>query len=119
RSLLNGHAIEIAEPSEFKDRPLDITYILDQLQKANQSDSRFKKRLNLQQVGVFGQSLGGYTALALAGAKINFEQLKQDCQPAALQNTWNMSLLLQCRALELSISKSEKDYNLRDERVKA
>ncbi|MEH2372646.1 alpha/beta hydrolase [Nostoc sp.] len=119
RSLLNGHAIEIAEPSEFKDRPLDVTYILNQLEKANQSDSRFKKRLNLQQVGVFGQSLGGYTALALAGAKINFEQLKQDCQPAALQNTWNMSLLLQCRALELSISKSGKDYNLRDERVKA
>ncbi|MEH2232227.1 MAG: alpha/beta hydrolase [Nostoc sp.] len=119
RSLLNGHAIEVAEPSEFQDRPMDITYILNQLQKGNQSDSRFKGRLNLQQVGVFGQSLGGYTALALAGAKINFEQLKQDCQPAALQNTWNMSLLLQCRALELSISKSGKDYNLRDERVKA
>jgi predicted dienelactone hydrolase len=119
RSLLNGRAIEVAEPSEFQDRPLDVTYILNQLEKGKQSDSRFKGRLNLQQVGVFGQSLGGYTALALAGAKINFEQLKQDCQPAALQNTWNMSLLLQCRALELSISKSDKDYNLRDERVKA
>ncbi|MEH2312705.1 MAG: alpha/beta hydrolase [Nostoc sp.] len=118
-SLLNGRANDVAEPSEFKDRPLDITYILNQLEKGNQSDSRFKGRLNLQQVGVFGQSLGGYTALALAGAKINFEQLKKDCQPAALQNTWNMSLLLQCRALELNISKSAKDYNLRDERVKA
>ncbi|MBN3899571.1 MAG: alpha/beta hydrolase [Nostoc sp. NOS(2021)] len=118
-SLLNGHASEIAEPGEFKDRPLDVTYILNQLEKDNQSDSTFKGRLNLQQVGVFGQSLGGYTALALAGAKINFDQLKQDCQPAALQNTWNMSLLLQCRALELSNSKSGKDYNLRDERVKA
>ncbi|MEH2405055.1 alpha/beta hydrolase [Nostoc sp.] len=118
-SLLNGRANDVAQPSEFKDRPLDITYILNQLEKGNQSDSRFKGRLNLQQVGVFGQSLGGYTALALAGAKINFEQLKKDCQPAALQNTWNMSLLLQCRALELNISKSAKDYNLRDERVKA
>ncbi|MEH2015461.1 alpha/beta hydrolase [Nostoc sp.] len=118
-SLLNGRVNDVAEPSEFKDRPLDVTYILNQLEKGNQSDSRFKGRLNLQQVGVFGQSLGGYTALALAGAKINFEQLKKDCQPAALQNTWNMSLLLQCRALELNISKSAKDYNLRDERVKA
>lgn len=118
-SLLNKRAIEVAEPSEFKDRPLDVTYILNQLEKGNQSDSRFKGRLNLQQVGVFGQSLGGYTALALAGAKINFEQLKQDCQPAALQNTWNMSLLLQCRTLELRIGKSDEDYNLRDERVKA
>ncbi|MHC0062069.1 alpha/beta hydrolase [Nostoc sp. UIC 10890] len=119
RSLLNGRAVEVAEPSEFQDRPMDVTYILNQLEKGNQSDSRFKGRLNLQQVGVLGQSLGGYTALALAGAKINFKQLKQDCEPAALQNTWNMSLLLQCRALELSISKSGKDYNLRDERVKA
>ncbi|MEH2122338.1 alpha/beta hydrolase [Nostoc sp.] len=118
-SLLNGRANDVAEPSEFKDRPLDVTYILNQLEKGNQSDSRFKGRLNLQKVGVFGQSLGGYTALTLAGAKINFEQLKQDCQPAVLQNTWNMSLLLQCRALELNISKSAKDYNLRDERVKA
>ncbi|MEH2326054.1 MAG: alpha/beta hydrolase [Nostoc sp.] len=118
-SLLNGHANEIAEPGEFKDRPMDITYILNQLEKDNQSDSRFKGRLNLQQVGVFGQSLGGYTALALAGAKINFEQLKLDCQPAALQNTWNMSLMLQCRALEIEHLLSSKNYNLRDERVKA
>ncbi len=119
RSPLNGRAIQVAKPNEFQDRPMDITYILNQLEKGNQSDSRFKGRLNLQQVGVFGQSLGGYTALALAGAKVNPEQLKQDCKPAALQNTWNMSLLLQCRALELSISKSGKNYNLRDERVKA
>jgi predicted dienelactone hydrolase len=119
RSRLNKPANEQAQANEFQDRPLDITYILNQLEKANRFDSRFKNRLNVQHVGVFGQSLGGYTALALAGAKINFGQLKQDCQPAALQKTWNMSLLLQCRALELSISKSGKDYNLRDQRVKA
>ncbi|MBD2519967.1 alpha/beta hydrolase [Nostoc sp. FACHB-973] len=119
RLLLNKHANDLAQPSEFEDRPLDITYVLNQLEKANQSDSRFKNRFNVQNVGVFGQSLGGYTALALAGAKINFEQLKQDCQLAGLEKTWNMSLLLQCRALELSINNSGKDYNLRDERVKA
>ncbi|MBD2679441.1 MULTISPECIES: alpha/beta hydrolase [Nostoc] len=119
RSLLNKHANDLAQPSEFKDRPLDVTYILNQLEKANQSDLRFKNRLNVQNVGVFGQSLGGYTALALAGAKINFEQLKQDCQLTGLKKTWNMSLLLQCRALELNINNFAKDYNLRDERVKA
>ncbi|MEH2067490.1 MAG: alpha/beta hydrolase [Nostoc sp.] len=119
RSLLNKHANELSQASEFKDRPLDITFILNQLEKANQSDSRFKNRLNVQDVGVFGQSLGGYTALALAGAKINFKQLKQDCQLARLEKTWNMSLLLQCRALELNINNSGKDYNLRDKRVKA
>ncbi|WP_017651358.1 alpha/beta hydrolase [Fortiea contorta] len=119
RSLLNKQAGEAAQPNEFRDRPLDVKYILDQLEKNNQSGSQFKGRLNLQQVGVFGQSLGGYTALALAGAKINFEQLQQDCQPQALQSTWNMSLLLQCRALTLDNNNPGQEDNLQDSRVKA
>jgi predicted dienelactone hydrolase len=118
QSLLNGRASEVAEPGEFKNRPLDVTYILNQLEKGNQSDSRFKGRLNLQQVGVFGQSLGGYTALALAGAKINFEQLKQDCKAETLVKTWNVSLLFQCGALKLN-NNSDKEYNLQDARIKA
>ncbi len=97
---------------------LDVKYILNELEKANQSDARFKGKLNLQQVGVFGQSLGGYTALALAGAEINFGKLQKDCQPEVLQDTWNMSLLLQCRALALNKGTGKK-LNLRDERVKA
>ncbi|MBW4642736.1 MAG: alpha/beta hydrolase [Goleter apudmare HA4340-LM2] len=109
---------DVAEPNEFQDRPLDVKYILDQLEKSNQSEPRLKGRFNLQQVGVFGQSLGGYTALALAGGQINFEQLTQNCQAQALRNTWNMSLLLQCRALALNSSKATQ-YNFRDERVKA
>ncbi|MBD2627193.1 alpha/beta hydrolase [Trichormus variabilis] len=118
QSLIKSKTSDLVEPEEFTDRPLDIKYILDQLETANQSDANFKGRLNLQQVGVFGQSFGGYTALALAGARINFEQLEKDCTPAGLRNTWNMSLMLQCRALELP-NKSEKEDNLRDERVKA
>lgn len=118
RSLLDGQSNEILAPGEFKDRPLDIKFILDQLQKVNKTDSRFKGKLNLQQVGVFGQSLGGYTALALAGAKINFEQLQKDCKPKALNKTWNISLLFQCQALTLN-HKSGEEYNLQDHRVKA
>ncbi|HLP90205.1 MAG TPA: alpha/beta hydrolase [Nostocaceae cyanobacterium] len=117
-SLISNHTGELAAPSEFIDRPLDIKFILDQLEKSNQIDSRFQNRLNLQQVGVFGQSFGGYTALALAGAKINFQQLAKDCQPQALEATWNMSLLLQCHALGVK-SNSGQEYNLQDERVKS
>jgi predicted dienelactone hydrolase len=73
KSLINGNSNQVTHPNEFKDRPLDIKYILDQLE----SDSQFQQRLNLQQVGVFGQSLGGYTALALAGAKLTFPNYKQ------------------------------------------
>jgi predicted dienelactone hydrolase len=86
---------------------LDIKFLLDELKRS------FGRRLNLQQVGVIGQSFGGYTALALAGAAINFEQLQKDCDPS--NDSLNLSLLLQCRALALPPSQ----YQLQDERIKA
>ncbi len=121
KSLLNARASEAALPKEFINRPLDIKFVLDELEKLNKTDSRFQKRLNLQQVGVFGQSFGGYTALALAGAKINLEKINKDCNPEVLKQTWNMSLLLQCRVRELQGKKSLERYRykLYDERVKA
>ena len=62
---------------EFINLPLDISYILNQLEIIN--PEKFQNQLNLEQVGVFGYSFGGSTALSLAGAKINFEQLEKDC----------------------------------------
>jgi hypothetical protein len=89
RELFSGLANEAGPPSEAVDRPLDVKYLLDQL------GATYQGRINLQQVGVMGQSFGGYTALALAGAEINFEQLQKDCP--VLNETLNLSLLLQCR----------------------
>jgi len=111
RSLLNGRARAVTPPREFINRPLDVSYLLDVLAQLDRADSSFA--LNLQQVGVVGHSYGGYTALALAGAKLNFDQLQQDCQN--LGETFNLSLLLQCRTLELP----RTQYNLRDKRIKA
>ncbi|MBD2493174.1 alpha/beta hydrolase [Nostoc sp. FACHB-280] len=116
-SKQQAQATELVTADEFQNRPLDIKYILNQLEKSNKLDARLQGKLNLQQVGVVGHSLGGYTALALAGAKINFAQLKQDCTTEALRQTWNMSLLFQCRALELP--HQSVNYNLQDNRVKA
>ncbi|MFL9453477.1 MULTISPECIES: alpha/beta hydrolase [Nostocales] len=113
QALLSGRANEVASPREFVDRPLDIKYLLDQLSSLSQSDGDFKGRLNLEQVGVVGQSFGGYTALVLAGAPINFDQLKKNC-PAS-PNAVNVSLLLQCLAINLP----PIAYNLSDSRVKA
>ncbi len=108
KALVNGTAKEVAEPVEFINRPLDITFMLNELQ-ANITLSQ----LNFQQVGVIGQSFGGYTALALAGAPINAEQLQMDCKD--LENTLNLSLLLQCRAEKLGAAQPP----LQDGRVKA
>ncbi len=114
QALIAGTAGEVSSPSEFVDRPLDIKYLLDELGRKQKSDPRYK-RLNVEQVGVLGQSFGGYTVFALAGATINFAQLQKDCNPQALDNTLNISFLLQCRAASLPAL----NYNLYDPRVKA
>ena len=119
QSLMNGSASEVAQPEEFINRPLDVKFVLDELEKLNKTDSRLNNVLDLQRIGVFGQSFGGYTALALAGAKINLEKIQQNCNQKALKQTRNMSLLLQCRMQELQPNKPVKQYNLYDERIKA
>ena len=111
QDMLKGYHREIYSANEFIDRPMDVSYLLDELERRNKSE--FQGRLNLENVGVMGHSFGGYTALALGGARIDFENLRQTCD----RQIWgpNLSLLLQCRALELE----QKDYNFRDERVGA
>ena len=113
QNLVTGRTNELAEPAEFINRPLDIKDLLDYLTKLSTTDPAYQGQLDLQRVGVIGQSFGGYTALALAGAGINFAQLENDCQ---LENeTWNLSLLLQCGARGLE----RNQYNFRDPRIKA
>ncbi|WP_017317132.1 alpha/beta hydrolase [Mastigocladopsis repens] len=113
QALLVGRAAEVTSAREFIDRPLDIKYLLDQLSRLSQFDSTYKARLNMEQVGVVGQSFGGYTALALAGAPIDFKELAKNC-PAS-PDVLNVSLLLQCLAETLP----QSAYNLSDSRVKA
>lgn len=112
QALLAGQTREVAEPQEFIDRPLDIRFMLDELTRMAQNDPQLRRRVNPNQVGVIGQSLGAYTALALAGAPINRERLTQDC---VQEDSLNLSLLLQCRAVELPTELPE----LGDRRIKA
>ncbi len=113
QALLGGIADTVTQPREFVDRPLDVKYILDRLEFLSASDVEYKGRFNMEQVGVIGQSFGGYTVLGLAGAQINFPQLQKNCPVD--QNTLNVSLLLQCQALGLP----KFDYKLSDPRIKA
>ena len=113
QALFQGTVARVTNPREFIDRPLDITYLLDELDRRSRSDPTFQGRLNLQAVGVIGQSYGGYTALALAGAKLDFQQLQTDCR--RLDKSLNLSLVLQCLALQLP----NQPYKLADPRIKA
>ncbi len=106
-----GNSDQIFQLDEFIDRPLDISYTLDELERRN--DNEFQGRLDLDNVGVFGHSFGGYAALAVAGATPDFDNLESRC--AVDIGQLNTALLMQCRALKLE----RKAYNFRDERVKA
>jgi predicted dienelactone hydrolase len=103
---------DIFPASEFIDRPKDISFLIDQLDRLNRYSTILHGKLNTNQVTVIGHSLGGYTALALAGAELDFSGLRQFCSeisPAGLSPAdW-----LQCTATELS----DEKINLRDPRV--
>lgn len=97
--------------TEFLNRPRDVSFVLDEIQRRAITDPRWQ-RLDPQQAGVIGQSLGGYTVLALGGAEINFDRLQRDCYP---DRSLNLSVFLQCRATELP----RQRYALQDRRIKA
>ncbi len=100
------------EPSEFINRPLDVKYVLDFLQRLEKTDPEIRGKLDFQKVAAIGQSFGGYTVLALAGGVLNFPELNKDCNP---NRSLNLSLFLQCRADELA----PINYPIQDDRIKA
>ncbi|MEY3300018.1 MAG: hypothetical protein RLZZ597_3278 [Cyanobacteriota bacterium] len=119
QALLSGLTQESFRAQEFIDRPLDVTFLLDELSRRNAAD--FGGRLDLNRVTVAGHSFGGYTALALAGATIDFERLAQRCDPTA-NILADAALLLECRALELlpqtEVAQRLGDTGVQDDRVK-
>ncbi len=100
--------------TEFINRPKDISFVLDELGKLNQQPGLLQGKLTTETVSVIGHSLGGYTALALAGGELNLQQLRQACKEAnplaQAPADW-----LQCGAANLIDSKVQ----LQDQRVKS
>lgn len=111
KEMFEGLNKNIFARDEFINRPKDISFVIDELERRNPNE--FQGKLNLKNVGVLGHSFGGYTVLALAGATIDFDYLQQSCD--RLYSGLNPAILLQCRALELP----REDYNFRDPRVSA
>jgi predicted dienelactone hydrolase len=103
----------ILPASEFVDRPKDVSFVLDRLSRLNQFSNTLQGKFNTDQVTVIGHSLGGYTALALAGAPLNLDYLRQFCDdPNPV--VFSPADLLQCNAADLKGSIPK----LHDQRVK-
>lgn len=102
----------ILPATEFVDRPKDVSFVLDRLSRLNQFSSTLQGKFNTEQVTVIGHSLGGYTALALAGAKLSLDHLRQFCNdPNPI--IFSPADLLQCNAADLP----DPQESLRDRRV--
>ncbi len=104
---------KLLNPTEFIDRPKDISFLLDELAQLNTQPGKFQGKFNTQKVSVIGHSLGGYTALAIVGGEVNIQQLRRFCNNlsvASAPGDW-----LKCAAASLS----EKKLQLQDSRVKS
>ncbi len=103
----------ILPAQEFLDRPRDVSFVLDQLEQLNERSVFYSERFDTEEVTIIGHSLGGYTGLALAGAKLDLRSLKSFCQniqPLGVSPAdW-----LQCAAVELE----EQQADLTDSRIK-
>ncbi|MGD1942754.1 MAG: alpha/beta hydrolase family protein, partial [Leptolyngbyaceae cyanobacterium] len=104
------------DPQSLLNRPKDISALLDALEQQAETRSELQW-LTLESVGVLGHSLGGYTVLAAAGAQLQRDQLTEVCgDTVAEQPLLYLSMLLQCRFLELPAAAS---LAVQDDRVQA
>lgn len=107
-----GSSENILPATEFVDRPKDISFLIDELERLNQYSPLLKGKFNTQQVVVIGHSLGGYTALAVAGASPDLDHLRQFCDDPTRVGL-SPADWVQCSASELK----QENLNFRDPRV--
>lgn len=64
------------------DRPKDLSVLLDKLL----ADRRFGPHIDINRIGVAGFSIGGYTALAVVGARLSYDQWIDFCATHAFDS---------------------------------
>jgi predicted dienelactone hydrolase len=113
-NFVEGLTRRVVPDEEFLDRPRLISQVLQDLEARSQFNSSLS-RIDFNNVGVIGQSFGGYTALAVAGAPLNLASLRSACPP---DFSIDISLLLQCQALSLG-DLQQSSIPFKDPRIRA
>ncbi len=108
-----SEASRILPANEFLDRPQDVSFVLDHLAWLNRHSHVLSGRLNTDEVSIIGHSMGGYTALVLAGARLSLPELQSFCQN---QRSVDLSPAgwLQCAATDLN----KPHQSLADHRIR-
>jgi dienelactone hydrolase len=57
----------VADPRNAINRPQDVSFVIDELERLNREMSPYQRQLDLNRIGVAGHSFGAFTALAIAG----------------------------------------------------
>ncbi len=103
----------LLSPEELLNRPEDISFLLDELGELNHYSQMLHNQFNTENVTVIGHSLGGYTALALAGGELDLKAVRRFCRQVTPLGR-SPADWLQCAGAKLPNS----TVRLRDERVK-
>ena len=59
----------VANPQSAVNRPRDVSFAFDELERLNRESATWKHSLDLERIGVAGHSFGAFTTLASAGQK--------------------------------------------------
>ena len=120
-----GNTFDTAQPEYFLkpwERPQDLSFVLNEVSR----NGDFASVLDLDRIGAVGFSLGGYTALALAGCNMDAEALYRFADSEDGERETNipelpmlLSYLQQPGARERLIAASKAAPPLYDSRVKA
>lgn len=73
------------------ERPRDVRRVLDYAESLTAADGVLAGLIDMDEVAVAGHSTGGYTALAAAGAQVDFDAFRQRCENARAEgdpNAW-------------------------------
>ncbi|MDR7898377.1 alpha/beta fold hydrolase [Thermosynechococcus sp. JY1334] len=101
-SFLSGAPLDYENlPKDWAQRPLDLKFGVDTVAALVQKNPALK--IDTNNVGLFGHSMGGFTVLAAAGGTVDWNAVKQRCLAAARDLfIFNISVPLQCRSLGLA-----------------
>ena len=116
-----GNTLDNKIPENFVkvwDRPLDVSFAIDNLL----THSKWKSAIDSAKIGMVGFSLGGYTAIGLAGGVLNYNKLKNFSTTEEGENEFilpelgDVSKLITPEIIELG---NQEYKNLKDNRISA